>query len=126
MRSSRFSFGAFGALALGALAITAALPAAAAGVFVEESVAVRYDDLDLDNAAGIARLYTRLKTAADKVCDTGYRPQTLFLAQGWRACVTAALDRAIIEVDRPALSAYHAAKASPGGARSDAGLAARN
>lgn len=126
MRSSRSSFGALGALALSALVATITLPSAAAGTLVEESIAVRYDDLDLDNAAGIARLYTRLKTAADEVCDTGYRSQMLFLAQGWRACVRAALEQGVAAVDRPALTAYHAAKASRGGARSDAGLAARN
>jgi len=123
MRSSRLLLGAFGALAFSALVATVTLPAAAAGT-VEESIAVRYNDLDLDDAAGIAQLYARLRTAAEKVCDTGYRPQALFLAHGWRACVTAALEQGVAAVDRPALTAYHAAKASP--ARSVAAVAARN
>ncbi len=126
MRSSRFPLGALGALALSALVATVTLPAAADGTLVEESIAVRYGDLDLDDAAGIARLYTRLKIAAEKVCDTGYRSQMLFLAQGWRACVRAALEQGVAAVDRPALTAYHAAKASPAGARSAGALAARN
>jgi UrcA family protein len=115
--------GAFGALAFGALFTTVTLPAAAAGT-VEESIAVRYSDLNLDDPAGIAQLYARLRTAAEKVCDTGYRPQALFLAHGWRACVTAALEQGVTAVDRPALTAYHSAKASP--ARSVAAVAARN
>jgi UrcA family protein len=123
MRSSRFLLGVLGALAFSALVATVTLPAAAAGT-VEESIAVRYSDLDLDDAAGIARLHARLRTAAEKVCDTGYRPQPLFLAYGWRACVTAALEQGVAAVDRPALTAYHAAKASP--ARSVAAVAARN
>jgi UrcA family protein len=123
MRSSLFSLGAFGALTFGALVATVTLPAAAAGT-VEESIAVRYSDLDLDDAAGIAQLYARLRTAAERVCDTGYRPQALFLVHGWRACVTAALEQGVAAVDRPALTAYHAAKASP--ARSVAAVAARN
>ncbi|HJR71348.1 MAG TPA: UrcA family protein [Gammaproteobacteria bacterium] len=125
MRNSRFLLGAFGAIAFSALVATVTLPAAAAGT-VEESIAVRYNDLDLDDAAGIAQLYKRLRTAAEKVCDTGYRPQLLFLAHGWRACVTAALEQGVAAVDRPALTAYHAAKANPAGARSAAALAARN
>ena len=123
MRSSRFLLGAFGALAFSALVATVTLPAAAAGT-VEESVAVRYSDLNLDDAAGVAKLYARLQAAAEKVCDTGYRPQALFLAHGWRACVTAALEQGVAAVDRPALTAYHAAKARP--ARSVAAVAARN
>jgi len=123
MRSSRFLLGAFGALAFSALVATVTLPAAAAGT-VEESIVVRYGDLNLDDAAGVARLYARLQTAAEKVCDTGYRPQALFLAHRWRACVTAALDQGVAAVDRPALTAYHAAKAGP--ARSVAAVAARN
>ena len=123
MRSSRFLLGAFGALAFSALVATVTLPAAAAGT-VEESVAVRYSDLNLDDAAGVAKLYARLQAAAEKVCDTGYRPQALFLVHGWRACVTAALEQGVAAVDRPALTAYHAAKARP--ARSVAAVAARN
>ena len=58
------------------------------------------------------------------VCDTGYRPQTLFLVPTWRACLTGALDQAVAKVDRPALTAYHAAK-HRGGARGTARLASR-
>ena len=123
MRTLRFSLGAFGALALGALVATFTRPAAAGGT-VEDSIAVRYSDLDLDDPAGIAQLYARLQSAASKVCDTGYRAQVLFLAHGSRACVTAALERGVAAVDRPALTAYHAARASSA-ARNAATLAAR-
>jgi UrcA family protein len=126
MRSSRFSLGALSALAIGAFVATATLPAAADGVLVSESIEVRYGDLDLDSAAGIAHLYARLKNAAEQVCGTGYRPQALFLAYRWRTCVAAALEQGVTAVDRPALTAYHAAKAGAASARSAAGLAARN
>jgi UrcA family protein len=114
-------------MAAGALVATATLPAAADGAVVENSIEVRYSDLDLDSAAGIAQVYARLKAAAEKVCDTGYRPQPLYLAYGWRSCVTAALDRGVAAVDRPALTAYHAAKAGARNARDVmAALAPRN
>ena len=126
MRSFRVSLGALSALAVGALVASATLPAAADGVLVSESIEVRYGDLDLDSAGGIAQLYARLKNAAEKACGTQeYRPQALFLARGWRTCVTAALEQGIATVDRPALTAYHAAKASSA-ARNAATLAARN
>ena len=125
MRSSRFSLGVWGAV--GAFFLTATLPAAAAdGVFIDNSIEVRYGDLDLDSAAGIERLYSRLKTAAEKVCDTGYKPQPLYLSYGWRSCVTAALERGIAAVDRPALTAYHASKANPPRGRNVVSVAARN
>lgn len=125
MRSSRLSLGTWSALALSAFVATATLPAAA-DALIEESIAVHYGDLDLDNAAGIARLYTRLQAAAKKVCDTGHGPQPLLLAYGRRTCVTAALEQGVAAVDRPALTAYHAAKANPAGARNEATVAARN
>ena len=127
MRSSRFSLGVWSALAVGAFVVTATLPAAAAeGVLVDNSIEVRYGDLDLDSAAGIAQLYSRLKTAAEKVCDTGHKPQPLYLSYAWRSCVTAALERGIAAVDRPALAAYHASKANPASRRDVVSVAARN
>jgi UrcA family protein len=125
MRRSPLSLGVLGTLTI--LVATVALPTAADSRLVEESIEVRYSDLDLDKEAGVANLYVRLKNAAEQVCDIGYRPPALFLSSSWRACVTAALDEAVANVDRPALTAYHAARASSGGARGAARLvAARN
>jgi UrcA family protein len=123
MRSFRSSLGALSALAVGAFVATATLPAAADGILVSESIEVRYGDLDLDTAAGIAELYARLKNAAERVCGTGYKPQVLFLAHSWRTCVKAALEQGIAAVDRPALTAYHATQSGP---RVAPGLSARN
>jgi UrcA family protein len=126
MRKSPFSLGVLGTLAMLAAGATV-LPAAADGRLVEESFEVRYADLDLDKAAGVANLYARLRSAAEQVCSTGSGPQALFLSSSERACVTAALEQAVANVDRPALTAYHAARAtSQAGVRGPRLAAARN
>jgi len=124
MRKYPESLGVLGALAI--VFATAVLPAAADSRLVEESFEVRYSDLDLDKEAGVASLYTRLRNAAEQVCDTGVGPQALFFSSSERACVTAALDQAVANVDRPALTAYHAARASQAGVRGPRLAAARN
>jgi UrcA family protein len=125
MRNSPVSLGVLGTLAI--LAGVADLPAVADGRFVEESLEVRYADLNLDKEAGVANLYTRLRNAAEQVCDSHYGPSPLFLSSSQRACVTAALEQAVANVDRPALTAYHAARStSQAGVRGPRLAAARN
>jgi UrcA family protein len=60
------------AAASAALAGALATPAAAQAT-EDQSVVVRFADPDLDNPAGMARLDTRLKTAAFSVCNSGAR-----------------------------------------------------
>ena len=115
MRTVPKSLGAFGALAI--LFATTALPAAADGRLVEESLEVSYSDLDLDKEAGVASLYARLRNAAEQVCDVASGPQALLLSSSDRVCVAGALERAVANVDRAALTADHAARASQAGAR---------
>ncbi len=71
---------------------------------------VRYHDLDLDSARDVATLYTRLQTAAGAVCGNQYRPNGRFVYTAWKVCVATALDAGVRQVDRPRLTAYHAAK----------------
>jgi len=124
MRNSPSSLGVLGTLAI--LVATAVLPAAADGRFVEESLEVRYTDLDLDKEAGVANLYARLRNAAAQVCSLGSGPSGLFFSSSQRACVTAALEEAVANVDRPAVTAYHAARTSQAGVRGPRLAAARN
>jgi UrcA family protein len=117
MRSS-YSVKLLGSALLAVVGAIATLPAGAAPPLVAESAEVRYDDLDLDNAAGVAELYARLHFAAEKVCDFRLRPGTLLVDPRWRTCMSGALGQAVATVDRPALSAYHAANAGRRNARS--------
>lgn len=71
---------------------------------------VRYDDLNLGGPAGVAILYARIQAAAAQVCGDAQRVGSRIVSTAWRACVATAVDRAVAQVDRPALTAYHEAK----------------
>ena len=126
MRSSYSIKSLAPALLAGFFGIVATFSAGAAPPVVAESTEVRYGDLDLDNTAGIAELYARLQVAAEKVCDSRFQPGTLVVSASWRTCVADALTQAVSAVDRPAVTAYHAANTGHTAARSADRLAARN
>jgi UrcA family protein len=80
---------------------------AGAALGADRAIAVPYADLDLADAAGAAILYHRIEVAAARLCgprEVG-GPDVDSLA--YHRCVVAAIGRAVREVDRPALSAYH-------------------
>lgn len=81
---------------IGALALAATLPATAA-----ESRIVRYDDLNLANPAGVARLERRINNAAREVCGAGsdYRASLILLADT-KKCIAEAKARAMAQVAR--------------------------
>ena len=94
---------------------TMAIPAiAGATPFINEAdrtaVRVSFADLDLSNEAGLATLYSRLKSASQAVCgsrsfiETGSLEQ---LAQNKR-CYQSALSKAVARIDSDKLSELHA------------------
>jgi len=95
------------------LGLATVAPAAAEAPLISESTAIRYGDLDLDKTAGVAQLYARMRTAAERVCGERYRPGTLVVEPAWRECVAAAVDTAVATLDRAAVTEYHAAHADP-------------
>ena len=82
---------------IGALALAATLPAAAAA----ETRVVRYDDLKLTTPAGLERLERRINNAAREVCDasTDYRESLILLADA-KKCIAEAKARAMAQVAR--------------------------
>jgi len=68
---------------------------------------VKYDDLDLNSAAGTRKLYRRLEAAVRTVCDAkrSYPPD--YIKTTIRPCVTTALHNAVKDVNAPLLTAYH-------------------
>ena len=70
-------------------------------------VTVRFDDLNLEQPRGVAALYRRLRLAAQQACGEPQRPGEAIISPAWRACVAQAVERAVVTVDRPALTAYH-------------------
>jgi len=116
MRSS-YSIKVLAPALFAALVATVATLPARADAQIEQSKEVRYDDLNLDQAAGVEQLYRRLQGAATNVCDSRYKPGTLFVDPKWRTCMADALAQAVAAVDRPAVTAYHAARTSQPDAR---------
>lgn len=76
----------------------------------EPHKAVSYADLNLKSSAGIATLYQRIRLAAGEVCQLAQGTVALKLAAEIKACRTDALDRAVAQLNLPALSALHLAR----------------
>jgi UrcA family protein len=70
-------------------------------------ITVRFGDLNLEQPRGVSVLYRRLRNAAEHVCGEPERPGSGFTSPDWRACVAQAVERAVVTVDRPALTAYY-------------------
>jgi UrcA family protein len=94
---------------LGAIAFLATSSLASAhedGNLETRSTTVRFTDLDTENAPDVARLFDRIRHAAEDVCsDRGLAGRPDF-SSGYRRCVDRALADAVEEIARPALTAY--------------------
>ena len=73
----------------------------------ENQTTVHFDDLNLDHAAGAAVLYRRIQGAAARVCGNSHLPGSHVESVDWRRCVTQAVERAVVSLVRPALTAYY-------------------
>jgi UrcA family protein len=71
------------------------------------STIVRYSDLDLTQSSDAARLYARLKYAAQKVCNS-YDSRDMNVQRGHDACYETALSNAVARVNDAKLSSLHA------------------
>ena len=95
------------ALAASALASVTAATAGAASLSAPvgdpPSVTVRYADLDLQTAQGVATLYHRLTMAASQVCPQG-DAMNLHLLRLSHDCRQAAIQRAIGVIGSPMLA----------------------
>lgn len=78
------------------------------------SLAVPFDDLDLNRYEGAVAMYDRLHRAAKRVCAT-QRGRTLREREQYAGCVERAMDASIAKLDRPVLSRYaHERSGKPG------------
>jgi UrcA family protein len=71
------------------------------------STTVHFADLNLDQPAAVAALYQRINAAAGQVCGEPRLTGSHFVSSDWVRCVSQAVDRAVITLDRPELNAYH-------------------
>jgi len=95
------------ALAIGVASLIADV--AAAKEIGQFSTVVKYSDLDPSQTADAARLYARLKFAADKVCGVEMT-RDLKVQRQRDACYVQALNEAVEKVNQPQLTALHAAE----------------
>ena len=72
---------------------------------------VRFTDLDVSHSAGAAALYSRIKSAAAQVCDQ-HGVRSLEAITSTRRCVDQAIERAVTEVNVPALTGVYRAKSA--------------
>jgi UrcA family protein len=85
---------------------------------------VHFGDLNIDQPAGAAVLYRRIQYAAQRVCGEPQLTGSHVVSPDWRRCVAQAVDRAVVAVDRPALTAYHRVHTPPSDRGSSMALAA--
>jgi UrcA family protein len=68
---------------------------------------VRYHDTDLNRPANATRVYARIHSAAEKVCEP--LGKGLAARAQFEACVEGAIADAVAKVNRPELDAVHSA-----------------
>jgi UrcA family protein len=95
----------------GAMALLAAIGTYAAANPSEEAPrqAVTYADLNLGSQEGLARLYRRIGNAANQVCDYPPDLRRPTEVRDSKTCRALAVDRAVTQVNIPALHALHLA-----------------
>lgn len=75
------------------------------------SVVVRYDDLNVANQAGAARLYQRIVRAAKVVCGDDVRTNLRTKSES-KQCMNEAVETAVGKVNNRVLTAMHRQKAT--------------
>jgi UrcA family protein len=95
------------ALLAGAVgSVSAPLAAADDGADAQlRAIAVHFSRTELRNRDGVVRLYHRLSEAAHEACED-YDSVELTRQRVFQLCVSLALDRAVTQINDPALSAY--------------------
>ena len=75
-------------------------------VFVEPSVTIKLGDVNTATPEGARILYGRIQSAARAVCDSSYRrvPGSKW---EWKICYEATVNRAVVQLNRPAVTALH-------------------
>ncbi len=112
--SSAFLAGSVNVALLSLLSASLPAHAAAASVAAAASAApevelrqrvVHFGDLDLSQDAGVALLYRRIRAAAREVC-AAVDEHELYQVELSRRCAQEAIERAVADVNSPALVSY--------------------
>jgi UrcA family protein len=89
-----------------ALSLGIASVSTAAGSQDERQITVRYSDLDASTAQGAKLLYGRIHAAAEKTCEQLF-DSDYFSMMHRHACVNNAIEGAVKQVAKPALTAVY-------------------
>ena len=110
MKSHLYRITLLGSL-LGALSMNIAL---ASDVATDElnagRIAVSYEDLNLENSAGLDSLYQRVEWAAHSVCGVENFKVSLDIVRKNRECVSLSIEHAIGQIGDARLTALHQSK----------------
>jgi UrcA family protein len=97
-----------------ALALSSALAVAgeASGHATLRQQTVRFGELNVHTAQGVATLYRRIASAAEEVCAPASLPGSRIVSPDHKHCVARAVAEAIAKIDRVELNAYYAARST--------------
>jgi UrcA family protein len=107
IRLSNLVLSAVVALATLGIAVS---PAIAAAPTAAPARTVRFGDLNLSSNAGLAALHRRLEEAAADVCGPAEVPGSRRISPAYQDCVSDAVHRAVLQINRPEVTAYHVAR----------------
>ena len=85
-------------------------PALAREATAAPSRTVHFEDLDLSTHRGVEVLYARIQNAARTLCGPSEDAGTRHVSEEWKDCVSATVRSAVLSINRPALTAYYAAR----------------
>jgi UrcA family protein len=104
-------------LAAAAVSVLSFGSAAAYADPATSSLTVRIADLNLNQPRDIARLYTRISSAADKMCGPRSVGGFNLTSSDYLSCYSDAVAQAVAHLDRPAVTAYYRERSAEPGAR---------
>jgi UrcA family protein len=92
----------------GALWLTgAAASALAEPPPVVKTATVHFADLNLESPEGAHALYSRIRSAAADLCGEQFSLWDGDRLREWKDCYRATIERAVVQLNRPALTAVH-------------------
>jgi UrcA family protein len=83
-----------------------AVYADSAPVIAPPSSLVRFNDLNLDQLRDVARLYSRISSAADRLCGTRSFAALYNKNAEYQSCYSDAVAHAVAQIDRPSVTDY--------------------
>lgn len=74
---------------------------------VLKSTTVRFADLNLESPEGARALYSRIRSAAGSLCGEQFSLWDGNRSREWKDCYRTTIERAVVQLNRPVLTAVH-------------------